>query len=150
MPAKALLAKRKGVCAIVFRKKAGNLQFLLLRRVLHWKGWEFPKGGCKKGEKPLTTLKRELREEINLVSFEKIKKISAKLSFWDSIRKKQVQFQAFLVQIPANAKVQLKQNRSREHSSFKWVSKVQALKLLSFENPKKVFKQCLKIFKSKI
>lgn len=147
MPVKKALAERKGVCAIVFRKRSGKSEFLLLHRVLHWQGWEFVKGGLKKGEKPLNTLKRELKEEINLMHFEKIKKISAMLSFWDSIRKKHSELQAFAVQIPPNAKVQLKQNHPREHSSFKWVSRQKALKSLTYESARKVFKTAYKTLK---
>src|SRR3989344_1192122 len=41
---------RKGVFIIVYRKEKDKLSYLILKRKLHWKGWEFPKGGIEKGE----------------------------------------------------------------------------------------------------
>jgi 8-oxo-dGTP pyrophosphatase MutT (NUDIX family) len=139
-----MLSKRKGICAVVFHRKGKTIQVLLLHRVLHWKGWEFPKGGCRKGETQLQTLKRELCEELGVSEFLQIKKSPVKLEFFDSARNKKVEMQAFLVELPASAKISILKNKCKEHSSFKWVSKLQALKLLSFENQKKVFRKALR------
>lgn len=139
-----MLSKRKGICAVVFRRKGKAVQFLLLHRILHWNGWEFPKGGLKKKETQLHALKRELLEEIGFNCFLKARKIPVKLEFFDSARNRKVEMQAFLVEFPLSAKISISQNFPKEHSSIKWVSKQHALKLLSFENQKKVFRKSLK------
>lgn len=142
-----MLTVRKGICAVVYRKRGKKKEFLVLHRVLHWKGWEFPKGGARKNETQLQNLKRELMEELGIIVFEKIKKTPAVQVFDDFIRQKKHVNQAFLVQIPANSKISVSKNKCREHSSFKWVSARQALKLLTFKAQKKVFRKALKILK---
>ncbi|MEI7962151.1 MAG: NUDIX hydrolase, partial [archaeon] len=49
-------------------------KFLLLHRVLHWKGWEFPKGGVITGESSADALKRELLEETGIPKYQLIGK----------------------------------------------------------------------------
>jgi len=46
---------RKAVFVVVYRetKTGKDRKYLILKRKLHWKGWEFPKGGLEKGEKIL-------------------------------------------------------------------------------------------------
>jgi len=142
MPSKLKL--RKGVCAVVCRKRGSKAEFLLLHRVLHWNGWEFPKGGAKPKEAQLQTLRRELEEEIGVSEFLRINKIPAMQVFDDFIRLKKHVNQAFLVEIPASAKIVVGKNIDAEHSSFKWASKSAALKMLDFEDQKKVFRTALK------
>ena len=59
---------RKGVFIVVYTNDKGKIKYLLLKRKLHWKGWEFPKGGIKKGEGILKAVKRELKEEAGLAA----------------------------------------------------------------------------------
>ena len=54
---------RKAVFIVVYRKEKDKILYLILKRKLHWKGWEFPKGGTEKREKLVQTLERELKEE---------------------------------------------------------------------------------------
>ena len=134
-----MFPERKGFCAVVFRKQGSRTEFLLLHRILHWKGWEFPKGGSKKGESQLQTLRRELREESGIAELLLVKKIPTMQLFDDFIRRKKHFNQAFIAQVPASAKISISKNKCREHSSFRWVSKTQALKLLTFKDQKRVF-----------
>ena len=61
---------RRGISAIVFFEKKDKREYLLLKRKLNWKGWEFLKGGQKKGENEKSCLKREIKEEIGISIFE--------------------------------------------------------------------------------
>ena len=142
-----MLPIRKGICAIVFRKSGKKAEFLVLHRVLHWKGWEFPKGGSRKGERQLQTLRRELKEELGVSKVLLLRKIPAMQVFDDFIRKKRHVNQAFLAQVPASAKISISKNNCREHSIYRWVSRQQALRLLTFEDQKKVFKKALKFLR---
>ena len=48
--------------ALLFRKKRGRLEFLLLQNARHGT-WGFPKGHAEEGESPDTCARREIREE---------------------------------------------------------------------------------------
>ena len=54
---------RKAVFCIIYRKEKDKLLYLILKRKLHWKGWEFPKGGCEAKENLQKCIKREIKED---------------------------------------------------------------------------------------
>src|SRR3990167_11066487 len=54
---------RKSVFVVVYRKTSEGIKYLVMKRTLHWTGWEFPKGGINLGEKIEDAVKRELKEE---------------------------------------------------------------------------------------
>jgi len=45
---------RRGIFVVVYRRCDSNddesVEYLLLKRKLHWKGWEFCKAGCERGK----------------------------------------------------------------------------------------------------
>jgi 8-oxo-dGTP pyrophosphatase MutT (NUDIX family) len=60
---------RKAVFIVTYAK----IYYLILKRKLHWSGWEFPKGGTNFFETKRGAIKREVVEETGLVPI-KIKK----------------------------------------------------------------------------
>jgi len=130
----------------VFLVVRNNNKYLLLKRKLHWKGWEFPKGGVEKGENLIQAVRRELKEETGL----KIKKIvkfnlSGKYKYNKKYEDRQglsgQTWRLFLVEVyPGKIKID-----KREHSGFKWLDFKQAEKKLSWDNQKR----CLRIVNSK-
>ena len=126
---------RKGVLGIVINK---DEKFLLLYRALHWRGWEFPKGGLSKGETEEEALYREIKEETGLAV-----KIIFKLPYVityiyprDFIKKTKTKYkgakQSVYIAI-ANGSVKL----SKEHNRYRWVSYKEARNLLKHETQKK-------------
>ncbi len=65
---------RPAVFAVVYFRENEKNFYLLLKRKLHWRGWEFPKGGMKKGENEIQAVQRELKEETGLNVVGEIKK----------------------------------------------------------------------------
>src|SRR3989344_4565176 len=59
------LKYRKSVFIVAYYRpnNKSEIYYLLLKRKLHWKGWEFPKGGIEKKESIEKTIKREIKEE---------------------------------------------------------------------------------------
>ncbi len=57
---------RKGVFIVVHKIENGKLLYLILKRNLHWSGWELPKGGVEKFETRKMAVRRELKEETGL------------------------------------------------------------------------------------
>ena len=125
---------RKGVLGIVINK---DKKFLILYRTLHWRGWEFPKGGIEKGESEEDALKREIKEETGLDA-----KIICKLPYEvvydypkDFIKKTNTKYRGARQSVylaVADGIVKL----SKEHKRYKLVSYKEARKLLKHENQK--------------
>lgn len=138
---------RGGIAAIVLIKEKGKIKFLLLKRKQHWKGWEWVKGGSKRRESLIQTLKREIKEETRTIKNYKIKKtpyfhyflyqrpfIKDKIKYWGAKDK------VFLIYF---FEKEIKINK-KEHSGFGWFSKRQALKKITWPDQKKLFKKVTK------
>ena len=140
---------RKAVFIVAYTKerprffKSYAIKYLLLHRKLHWKGWEFPKGGIERGEKIREAIKREIREEVGL-RIKKIKgfnvfgkykydkKYEDRKGFWGQ------SWKLFSAEV-SMGKVKID---TREHDKFRWLEFERALALLRWSNQKR----CLKIF----
>jgi len=131
---------RKAVFIVTYARTKRGIEYLILKRQLHWKGWEFPKGGIQILERKKTAVKRELFEETRLnPKFGKIKKhnYSGKYKYSkvleDRVNFKGQTFSLYSVEVKkARAKVD-----NYEHSGSKWVDFKQAQKLLKWPNQKK-------------
>jgi len=141
-----MLSQRKGICAVVFRKRGKKTEFLLLHRVLHWKGWEFPKGGCKAGEPLEKAFFRELKEELGVSRREIVffKRIPAMQEFDDFVRMRHHKDHSFIAELSPKAKILISKNPDVEHSSFRWLPAGKAVKLLTFESSKRLFRKALR------
>ena len=129
----------KKVQAVIYDIKYGKPYFLILHRVLHWKGWEFPKGTVKKGEDNIETIKREIKEETGLKNFKIVKNLNRKIKFmWG--KKKVVIVDVFLVKADMSKKIHLN-NKMIEHDAYLWASKKAALERLTYKKAKDILKE---------
>jgi len=135
-----MMKYRKGVFLVVFSRKR-KTEYLLLHRILHWQGWEFPKGGIKSQENTMKAVKRELKEETGL-NAEKIidLKVNGKFDYGRELpdRKgiKGQTFKLFAVEVKKK-KVRIDRN---EHTSYKWLDYNKAYNSLTWQ----VQKRCMK------
>jgi len=134
---------RKAIFIIVYSVVKNKPQYLLLKRKLHWKGWEFPKGGIERFELLRSTLKRELKEETGITEFKIKKKIKINESYkYNKNYPERKGFigqrykQLFLVEV----KKQKIKVDNLEHEDYKWVDFDKAIKMLTWENQKKLLK----------
>ena len=131
---------RKGVFFVIYSKtKTGKREYLILKRKLHWKGWEFPKGGIEGKEDPINTIKREIKEETGLIPL-KIKKFDIKGKFkYDQTLydRPGVVGQTFESLYSVEVKKKKINMDGIEHSDFLWADFKQALTKLTWENQKK-------------
>lgn len=134
---------RKGVFIVVYRKdrKNNKIEYLLLKRKLHWIGWEFPKGGIEKNESEIEAVKREIKEECGLKPI-KIKKYALKGKyFYDKKTRLDRKgycgqsYKLYSVQVPLNSD-RIKIDK-KEHSSYKFLGFKNAIKALTWEDQKK-------------
>lgn len=136
---------RKAVFSVVYFIEKKKIFYLILKRKLHWKGWEFPKGGRKFLETKKQTVKREVKEESGLKVLE-IKKfdISGRYKY----DKEYLDRKGFVGQTFSLYSARVKKGKiimeNLEHSDYGWVNFEKAIKKLKWENQKK----CLKIVNS--
>ena len=128
----------KKVRAIIYDIKDNKPYFLILHRILRWRGWEFLKETIEKGETPKQALIRGIKEETKLKKFKIIKKLD-KQEKWQADGINYVIADSFLVKANMNDKISLKQEII-EHDKYKWVDKKIALKKLTWPKTKKLLK----------
>ena len=139
---KIKLKYRKGIFLVAYSIENNKIKYLILKRKLHWKGWEFPKGGVEKGENLIRAVKREIKEETGLKPI-KIKKYNSKgiyrydKTLEDRPEMKGQTFSLFSTEIPYG-KIKIDKI---EHSGYKWLGFKDAMKKLTWKNQKK----CLNI-----
>ncbi len=139
---------RPGIFAAVYKNEKGRISYLLLKRKLHWKGWEFPKGGIEKRESELQALKREVEEETGLNAL-KIKRHGVKGKFrYDKIIENNKH--EYVGQTYSLYSVEVRPGRVRfdkkEHSEFKWKDYNRAIRILTWPNQRK----CLRIVNKQV
>ncbi len=134
---------RKAVFVVVYSRTKGEINYLLLKRKLHWKGWEFCKGGCDAKEKEKLCVLREVKEEtgqkaINIKTYNKKGKYKWERGLEDRPEFVGQTYTLYSAEISKNKKIKFD---DKEHSNHKWVNYSNALKMLTWPNQR----MCLKI-----
>ena len=119
---------RKLVAAVIFNRN----KYLMLRRKLHWKGWEFVKGDTE-GQGYKKALLREIREETNLRKVRIVCMLPPEIFYHhEDIHGHTSSMQkGFLVEYLGGT-IRL----SLEHSGYRWVDRKTAEKLLTHTSHK--------------
>jgi 8-oxo-dGTP pyrophosphatase MutT (NUDIX family) len=136
---------RKAVFGVTYCKdNNGRVEYIILKRKKHWKGWEFPKGKIERFETKRMATRREVNEETGLKIL-KIKRFKEKGKYlypkklWDRPDKIGQTYHLFAVEVEkGNGKLKLDRI---EHDGYKIVSFQEAYRKLTWPNQKK----CLKI-----
>ena len=135
---------RKGIGAVVFKKNP--TRFLIFHRTKNWSGWELLKGGLKPDENELKALRRETKEETGLKTFKIIGKIGYKVKYkWPKNFVKDhhkfigAENNYYLIEV-FSEKIKIDK---REHNKYRWVTKTQALKLLTYEDNKRALRKAV-------
>jgi len=133
---------RKGIFIVTYSKTIEGIKYLLLKRKLHWKGWEFPKGGLKKNESIIKGLKREVKEEtgkppLDIKKFDTSGKYKYKQELKDREGVAGQTYSLYSAEIKAGS-IRLDK---LEHSDYKWLNFEQALRKLTWPNQRR----CLRI-----
>lgn len=117
-------------------------KYLILKRKLHWRGYEFPKGGIEDGESELDAVKREVSEETGLKikrikNFNKKGKYEYSRKLPDRANVDGQEYSLYSVEV-LDGEVIIDKH---EHSDYQWLSYTDALRILSKSNQK----ECLKL-----
>ena len=132
---------RKAVFIVTYSIQKNKIYYLILKRKLHWKGWEFPKGGVDFPESKKSAIKREIKEETNLIPL-KIKKFNFSGKY--KYKKKYLDRKDFIGQSFYLYAVEVKKEKvkidEREHSNYKWLEFKEAVKKVTWKNQKESLK----------
>ncbi|HZX34524.1 MAG TPA: NUDIX hydrolase [archaeon] len=138
------MQEKKGVTAVIFSEKNGERFFLILHRVLNWKGWEFVKGGIDEGEQPIEAVLREVSEESGLEKVSIVATLPQKIS-WTAKGTKYL-YTPFILKADMDEPVNLEQEII-EHDAFKWVEEKKVEPFLTHEDNKKIFREALALLR---
>jgi 8-oxo-dGTP pyrophosphatase MutT (NUDIX family) len=140
---------RRYVFSVVFLKYA-HPKILLLHRTKNWSGWELPKGGLKGSEKELPGLRREIFEETGSKKFKLIAKTRhlIKYKFPRGFVKDGHIFHGAKGYVHLVEMLTEKINVDKsEHDKHIWVSKEEALKMLTHKNQKNALEYVCKRYR---
>jgi len=125
-----------------YKNPEGKIEYVILKRKKHWKGWEFPKGKIEKFETKRMAVKREVGEETGLkvLNTKRFKEKGSYLYHKKLKDRPGVVGQTYHLFAVKVGKGKLKLD-TIEHNGYKWVSFKEAYKKLTWPNQRK----CLKI-----
>jgi 8-oxo-dGTP pyrophosphatase MutT (NUDIX family) len=139
---------RKGVSAIVFKRKGKKAVFLVLHRKLNWAGYEIMKGGLMAREGEEHALGRELREETGIRRYCFVKTGYEYKYLWtrDYVKDNRsfngAHFRLFVVMgLGKSGKIKIDK---KEHSGYSWVTAKKALKMLTYKDQRDALRFVLK------
>lgn len=129
------MKKRPSVQAVIVDEK--NKKFLIIKQLDFGKKillWRLVKGAVEKGETEEQALKREVREEVGLKNIE----IAGKIYNYEYIfRSTKVTVSTYLVKASMNDKIVLQNEKNEDQIvAFKWVTKMQAIRILHWKDEK--------------
>jgi len=133
---------RNAIFAVAYSRVNNKIEYLLLKRKKHWRGWEFPKGGVDLFETKKMAVKREIKEETGLKIL-KIKKfhLSGKYRYKKEYKDRKgifgQKFSLYAVEVQ-KGKVTIDR---KEHSGFEWKNFEGAIKKLTWESQKRCLKK---------
>jgi 8-oxo-dGTP pyrophosphatase MutT (NUDIX family) len=126
---------RKAVFVVVYSRENKKIEYLLLKRKLHWSGEEFPKGGVKKFEFKRCAVRREVKEETGLKPL-KIESynVIGQYDYGEEYSDRKKYFGQNFSLYSAEVKKGRVVLDEREHEGHEWLSFEKAIKRLKWPN----------------
>jgi len=134
---------RRGIFIVTYSLVGKKIKYIILKRKLHWKGWEFPKGGVNLFEFRRFAVKRELKEEtglspIKIIPFKEEGMYKYSKNHADRKNIFGQSYKLYSAEVEYSKKIKMDK---LEHSGYRWVDFNEAIKKLTWPNQKK----CIRI-----
>ena len=132
------MAKEVSAGGVIFRVVEGERKYLLLHYNYVKPHWDFPKGKIEKGEQPVETARREIKEETGITDIRFVEGFQDTVHYFftrdnETISKDVIYFVAETRQQDVTL--------SKEHIGYILLGYESALKRLSFKNSQDVLKK---------
>ncbi|MDA4116557.1 MAG: bis(5'-nucleosyl)-tetraphosphatase [Thaumarchaeota archaeon] len=122
--------------AVVFRRTASGPRYLLLKYPAGH--WDLPKGNIERGEEPIQTMVREVREETGIIDLRVIPGYEKKIEyFYRRDGKKVHKTVVFFLAETLVEKVTI----SFEHQDYGWFDYSEAIKTVSYPNARRLIRE---------
>ena len=119
--------------AVVFRLVAGSTRYLLLKYPAGH--WDLPKGNIEKGEEPLQTMVREVREETAIVDLRVVPGFEKRIEYF--YRREGKKVHKTVVFFLAETSVE-EVTISFEHKDYGWFDFAKAIKRVTYPNARRL------------
>lgn len=130
------MIEERSAGAVVFNITSENILFLLLNYPTGH--WDFPKGNIEKGEEPIETVIREIKEETSIKNINIIPGFSRKIEYYYRRKAGLVHKQVIYLLAKSHTRnVKL----SYEHTNFVWKDFDQAIHLVTYKNSKIILRE---------
>jgi len=129
----AKLLEETSAGAILFRRDSGKPLYLLLKYPAGH--WDLPKGNIEKGEEPLQTMHREVREETGIADVRVLPGFKKEIEYF--YRREGRRVHKTVVFFLAETLID-KVTISFEHQAYGWFSFTDAMKTVTYPNAKRL------------
>ena len=133
---------RKSAGAVIFRKEAGKIYYLLLQYSPIGRTdkdyWGFAKGTIEQGERTIDTIKREIKEETGLENLRFIRGFRISERYFFRAEGETI-FKTVFYLLGQTKEKEIK--ISFEHKGFVWLEFPEAYKRLSFKGAKEILRK---------
>jgi len=131
--------------AVVFRQTPDGRMYVLLRYPAGH--WEFPKGNIEKGETPEQTAVREIREETGLTDVRLLDGFKKVIEYYynrdgNRVHKKVI----FFLAETEEERIKI----SFEHEDYAWYRYEDALRIVSYQNSKRLLRAAEELFLERV
>jgi bis(5'-nucleosidyl)-tetraphosphatase len=122
--------------AVVFRRASLSPRYLLLKYPAGH--WDLPKGNIEKGEGPLETMIREVREETGIVDLRVVPGFKEKIEYFYRREGRKVHKTVVFFLAETSAE---KVTISFEHQAYGWFGFAEAIKTVTYPNARRLIRQ---------
>jgi bis(5'-nucleosidyl)-tetraphosphatase len=122
--------------AVVFRRAPGGPRYLLLKYPAGH--WDLPKGNIEKGEEPIETMVREVREESGIVDLRVVPGYQRKIEYF--YRRDGKKVHKTVVFFLAETQVE-KVTISFEHQDYGWFDYAEAIRTVTYPNARRLIRE---------
>jgi bis(5'-nucleosidyl)-tetraphosphatase len=130
--------------ALIFRRTGSGRVYLLLKYPAGH--WDFPKGNIEKGETPLETMRREVREETGLTEVKPVDGFEHVVEYFYSRDGRRIHKQVvFFLAESSKAEVTI----SFEHQDYAWLAFEDAMRTVTYPNSKRLLRAAEDVFKAR-